>query len=179
MRFQQRALMMEQQQGHLPERRHAIRLDASIPLTIRLIGGSQFSPPITVETGNISSEGLSISIRIQTMREHGRLTIPGGDSSLKLVHYLWLDNKSMIVGINILPQGRSIQAIGRVKWYARRLQGDRYDVKAGLLMEWMEREHRGEWKEYLSAVYEFMKCLGYGNWGGEHSVSGVGTPRYL
>jgi hypothetical protein len=163
MRFQQRALMIRAQQGHLPERRQAIRLATSIPLTIRLIGGSQFSPPIMAETDNISSEGLSIAIRIQTMVKHGRLTIPGGDNALKLVHYLWLDNKSLTVGINILPGAKSIQAIGRVKWYVRRLRGDCYDVKAGLLIEWMEGEHREEWKEYLSAVYEFIKCLGNSN----------------
>ena len=65
----------------------------------------------------------------------------------------------MKVEINILPGGKSIPAIGRVAWCDRSLQGDFYDVRAGILIEEMEYEHREAWAEFLRAVYELMKGL--------------------
>jgi hypothetical protein len=147
------------EEGRLVERRKAKRLDASIPLTIKLIGGSQSALPITVETDNISIKGLAIAIKIKTTLEHGRLSIQGGRYNMPMAQYLLLNNKRLKLGITILPKGKSIPAIVKVKWCNRSLQGDFYYVRAGMLIEWMEGEHRVKWSEFLSAVYEFMKGL--------------------
>jgi hypothetical protein len=57
------------------ERCEIKRADAAIPLTIKLIETSIPPPPITVETDDISPQGLSIIIKIKTKLQNGRLSI--------------------------------------------------------------------------------------------------------
>ena len=141
------------------ERREAKRVDTAIPLTIKLLGSSLSPPPIAVETDNISPQGLSIVIKIKTRLENGRLAIEGGESAQKLVKYLLLDNKQLDLGINILPQGGSIHARGKVRWCYRNVQEGCYYVKAGVLIEQMDSEHKEEWSEFLRTIYQFLACL--------------------
>ena len=71
------------------ERREIKRADAAIPLTIKLTGTSIPPPPITVETDDISPQGLSIIIKIKIKLHNGRLSIQGkGDNSTRMVKYL-------------------------------------------------------------------------------------------
>jgi hypothetical protein len=145
---------------HMFERRAIKRVDTPIPLTIKLSGTPVSPPPITVETDNISPKGLSIVIRIRTKSENGRLSIQeGGENAQKMAKYLLLDDKTLQLGINILPQGRSIRATGRVKWCYRNLVEGCYYVKAGVVIEEIEREHKKEWLEFLKVVYQFLTFL--------------------
>lgn len=141
------------------ERREDKRMVAAIPLTIRLLGSSFSPPPLTVETDNISPQGLSIIIKIKTRLHNGRLSIEGGENAQKLVKYLLLDNKQLDLGINILPQGKSIHARGKVRWCYRNVQEGCYYVKAGVLIEQMESRHKEEWSEFLRTIYQFLTCL--------------------
>jgi hypothetical protein len=142
----------------MPERRETNRMDAAIPLTIKLVGTTPSPPPITVETDDISLKGLSIVIKIKTMLENGRLSIEGEENQ-KMVKYLLLDNKQLALGIKILPQGGIIQAIGKVKWCYRSLSMGLYYVKAGVLIEEMEGGHKEKWMEFLKTAYQFLVCL--------------------
>lgn len=145
---------------HMLERRAIKRVDTAIPLTIKLLGTTVPPPPITVETDNISPKGLSIVIKIRTKSENGRLAIwEGGENAQKMAKYLLLDNKTLQLGINILPEGRSIHATGKVKWCYRNLVEGCYYVKAGVVIEEIERKHKAEWLEFLKAVYQFLTCL--------------------
>lgn len=141
------------------DRREARRVDTAIPLTIALLGTPISPPPITVETSDISPQGLSIVIKIKTRLEQGHLVIDGGDNSKKMVKYLLLDNKQLALRINILPQGKSINAIGKVRWCYRNVQEGYYYVKAGILIEEMEGRHREQWSEFLRASYQFLASL--------------------
>ena len=141
------------------ERREAKRVDTAIPLTIKLLGSSLPPPPITVETDNISPQGLSIVIKIKTRLNNGRLSIEGGENAQKLVKYLLLDNKQLELGINIPPQGGSIHARAKVRWCYRNVQEGCYYVKAGVLIEHMDSEHKEEWSEFLRTIYQFLVCL--------------------
>jgi hypothetical protein len=145
---------------HLLERRAIKRVNTAIPLTIKLSGTPVSPPPLTVETDNISPKGLSIVIRIGTKSENGRLSIQGeGEDAQKIAKYLLLDDKQLQLGINILPQGRSIRATGKVKWCYRNLVEGCYYVKAGVVIEEIERGHKKEWLEFLKAVYQFLACV--------------------
>ena len=141
------------------ERREARRVDTAIPLTIALLGTPLSPPPITVETGDISPQGLSIVIKIKTRLEQGHLVIEGGENSKKMVKYLLLDNKQLALRINVLPQGGSINAIGKVRWCYRNVQEGCYYVKAGVLIEEMDGRHRERWAEFLRASYQFLASL--------------------
>jgi hypothetical protein len=156
------------------ERREARRLDTALPLTITLLGTPLSPPPIIVETEDISPRGLSVVIKIKTRLEQGRLVIVGGENSKKMVKYLLLDKKQLAVRINILPQGGSINAIGKVRWCYRNVQEGCYYVKAGILIEEMDGRHRERWLEFLRASYQFLASLepreGYRE-GGESTVS--------
>ena len=143
----------------MPDRRAIKRADTAIPITIKLVGTPVLPPPIAVETANISPRGLSIVIKIKIKLEDGRLSIQGGEDSLQLVQYLLLDNRMLKLEINILPQGESIRAIGKVKWYERSVKEGAYYVKAGILIEEMEQEHKGEWLEFLDTIHQFLACL--------------------
>jgi len=138
------------------ERRETKRVDTAIPLTIRLLGSSLSPPPITVETDNISPQGLSVVIEIETRLAHGRFSIQGGEDSIKMAQYLLLDNKQLELGINILPRGRSIKAMGKVLWYDRSFRMGLYSVRAGILIEEIEREHKETWLEFLDTIYQFL-----------------------
>jgi hypothetical protein len=142
-----------------PERRQAKRVDVSIPLTIKILGLVINPPPITVETDDISLEGLSISMKIKTLLGPGRLSIEEGEDK-KMVKYLLLDNKRLELGINILPKGGSIQAAGKVKWYDRHWSRGFFYVRVGIGIEWIESEHKEKWSEYLKTVYQIVGCLG-------------------
>jgi hypothetical protein len=141
------------------ERREARRVDTSVPLTIALLGTPLSPPPIAVETADISPQGLSIVIKIKTRLEQGHLMIEGGDNSKKMVKYLLLDNKQLALRINVLPQGGSIHAIGKVRWCYRNVQEGCYYVKAGILIEEMDHRHRERWAEFLRASYHFLASL--------------------
>jgi hypothetical protein len=141
------------------ERREARRVDTVIPLTITLLGTPLSPPPIAVETADISPQGLSIVIKIKTRLEQGHLVIEGGENSKKMVKYLLLDNKQLALRINVLPQGGSINAIGKVRWCYRNVQEGCYYVKAGILIEEMDGRHRERWSEFLRASYQFLASL--------------------
>jgi hypothetical protein len=145
----------------MPERRLNKRADTAIPLTIKLLGISPPPPPITVETDNISFQGLAIAIKIKTQFEQGRFSVQGGEDSIKMAQYLLLENKRLELGINILPQGESIHAMGLVKWYNRWFRKGLYYVKAGLLLEEMKKDDKEEWLEFLKTIYYFLVGLGY------------------
>ena len=144
----------------MPDRRAIRRAETAIPLTIKLLGIAASPPPITVETANISPQGLSIVIKVKIEADRGRLSIQeNGKNAAKIAKYLLLDNRTLALGINILPQGRSIKAMGKVKWYNRSFSKGLYSVKAGILIEKIEREHKKEWLEFLAAIYRFLECL--------------------
>jgi hypothetical protein len=141
------------------ERRETRRLDTAIPVSIALVGTPLSPPPIVVETDDISPRGLSVVIRIKTRLEQGRLVIEGGEDSKKMVKYLLLDNKQLALGINILPSGESIRAMGKVRWCFRNVQEGCYYVKAGILIEEIDSEQRVQWLEFLRATYQFLASL--------------------
>lgn len=143
-----------------PERRGGKRVHAAIPLTIQLVLNPVPPPPVGVETDTISPQGLSIIIPIQTQFERGRFFIPGGEDSIRMAQYLLLDNKQLNVGINILPQGRSIPALGTVKWYTRSFNKGLYVVRAGLFIDAMEAEYTNQWLEFFTAISQFWSSLG-------------------
>jgi hypothetical protein len=143
-----------------PERRGGKRVHVAIPLTIQLVLNPVPPPPVSVETDTISPQGLSIIIPIQTQFERGRFFIPGGEDSIRMAQYLLLDDKQLNVGINILPQGRSIPALATVKWYTRSFDKGLYVVKAGVLINHMETKHTDAWLEFLTAISQFWNSLG-------------------
>jgi hypothetical protein len=143
-----------------PERRVITRVDAAIPLTIRLVGTAIAPPPLFVETANISPRGLSIVIRIRIKVKAGRVSIQEEvENSAKMVKYLLLRDRILGVGINILPQGGSIDAMGTVKWHVRSVSKGLYSVRAGILLDEIDWAHKREWFEFLTAVYQFLACL--------------------
>jgi hypothetical protein len=126
-------------------------------LTIRIIGGTQSAPPITAETDSISLKGLTIAIKIQTPSIKGDVS---SEENRDMTQYLFLSKKRLKLEITILPQGKSISAMGRVVWCDRNLQGDFYDVRAGIVIEEMEYEYKEAWVEFLEAIYQIQKSLG-------------------
>jgi hypothetical protein len=151
--------MIGQKEIAMRERRAARRLDTVIPVTIALLGTPFSPPPIIVETEDISPRGLSVVIKIKTRLDQGRLVIEGGEDSQKMVKYLLLDNKQLALGINILPRGESLHAIGKVRWCYRNVQEGCYYVKAGVWLEEMDGRHRERWLEFLRASYQFLASL--------------------
>jgi hypothetical protein len=143
-----------------PERRGLKRVHAAIPLTIQLLGNPMPPPPVSVETDTISPQGVSIVIPIQTQFERGRFFIPGGEDSIRMAQYLLLHNKQLNVGINILPNGGSIPALGTVKWYRRSFNKGLYLVRAGIFIDQMEAEHSDQWMEFIITLSNFWSSLG-------------------
>jgi hypothetical protein len=148
--------MIGQREILMRERREARRLTTAIPVMITVLGTPLSPPPIIVETEDISPRGLSVVVKIKTRLERGRLVIEGGENSKKMVKYLILDGKQLALGINILPRGESIGAIGRVRWCYRNVQEGCYYVKAGVWIERMDVRYRERWLEFLRASHQFL-----------------------
>ena len=144
----------------ISERRSIKRVHAAIPLTIQLLGNPMPPPPVSVETDTISPQGVSLVIPIETQFERGRFFIPGGEDSIRMAQYLLLHNKQLNVGINILPQGGSIQAQGTVKWYRRSFNKGLYLVRAGVFIDQMEAEYSDQWMEFITTLSQFWSSLG-------------------
>jgi hypothetical protein len=144
-------------QGRLVERRKAKRLDAPIPLTIRIVGGTRSAPQVTAEAYSISLKGLAIAIKLQAP---SALELVSAGERRDVIQYLFLSKKRLQLEIAILPKGKSIPAIGRVEWCNRTLRGGFYDVRAGILIEEMEYEHKEAWAEFLKTIYQIQKSLG-------------------
>lgn len=143
----------------MTERRKHKRLDISVPLSIKLLGTTTSPPPINVETGNISLDGLLIVIKIKIMVKHRLPPIQEVEDSIKLLSSLLLKDNTLGLEINVLPKGRSIKGIGKVMWYDRYLSEGFYHLRAGIFLEEMEREYKEKWHEFLKIVYPILFYL--------------------
>lgn len=137
----------------------------SVPLSIRPLGTSTSPLPVTVETDNISLEGLSIAVKIKIRVKDRYLSFREVENAIRLLQYLLVKGKTLELGINILPKGGSIKGIGRVMWNDKGLTNEYYYLKAGLSIKGMEREQKGKWLEFLKTGYTILLCLG--NRGGQ------------
>lgn len=144
------------------ERRKYRRLDVSIPLSIKLSGATTSPPAINVETDNISLDGLAILIKIKIQVKDRWLSIPDVEDSIKLLQYLLMKDKTLELGINVLPKGKSIPGIGKVMWYDRALSGGFYYLRAGIFIEEMDGEYKEKWLEFLRAAYQMLFRLRLG-----------------
>ena len=152
--------VLKREEPPQPERRLIKRADTAIPLTIKLVGPVTAPPPLVVETANISPRGLSVVLKIRIKVKGGRVSIQEEvENSAKMVKYLLLQDRIVGVGINILPRGKSIDAMGTVRWHARKASEGLYTVRAGILLDEIDRAHRRKWLEFLTAIYQFLACL--------------------
>jgi hypothetical protein len=153
-------LILKSKEGPQPERRVINRVHTAIPVTINLVGAVGAPPPVTVQTANISPQGLSTIIQLKIKQKDGRISIHEEikDSS-KMVRYLLLKDKILGLGIRILPQGESIHAMGTVKWYAGNLSKELYSVRAGIFLDEIDRTDKKEWFNFLRAIYEHLACF--------------------
>lgn len=143
------------------ERRIINRVHTAIPVTIQLTGAAGIPPPITVQTADISPQGLSTVISIRIVRvEDGQVSVlEEVKNSARLLKHLLVQDRIVGLGINILPQGRSIHAMGTVKWHVRTLNEELYAVRAGILLNEIDRAHKKEWFAFLRAIYEHLACF--------------------
>ena len=150
----------ENRENPQPERRVINRVHTAIPVTISLVGTAGAPPPVTVQTANISPQGLSTVIQIRIKEKDGRISIHEEikDSS-KMVRYLLLEDKIVGLGIHLLPKGGSIHAMGTVKWYARRVSKELYSVRAGIFLDEIDRADKKEWFDFFRAIYEHLACF--------------------
>jgi hypothetical protein len=144
----------------LPERRIINRVHTAIPLTINLVGEAGAPPPVTVNTSNISPRGMSTAINIRIKEHGGRFSIhEETKGSAKMVKYLLSEDRILGLGINILPQGGSIHAMGTVKWYASSVSKRLYAVRVGIFLDEVDRTHKKEWFDFLRAIYLHLACF--------------------
>ena len=145
----------------VPERRVINRVHTAIPVTIQFAGAAGGPPPVTVQTADISPQGLSAAISIRIVKvEGGKVSVLEEiKNSAKLLKHLLVQDRIVGLGINILPQGGSIHAMGTVKWHARSLNKGLYAVRAGILLNEIDRAHKKEWFDFLRAIYEHLACF--------------------
>jgi hypothetical protein len=154
-----------------PERRSISRIHTAIPLTINLAGVAGAPPPITVHTADISPRGVSTIITIRILRvEDGQISIHEEvKNSTRMIKHLAVQNRIVGLGIHILPQGGSVYAMGTVRWHARQLNEGLYSVRAGLLLNEIDRADKKEWFGFLRAIYDHLACF-------RHEGAGPVTP---
>jgi hypothetical protein len=141
----------------VPERRGVNRVHTAIPVTINIVGEAGPPPPVTVHTANISPRGLSTIIQIRMREQDGRVSIHEEAKDLaKIVKYLLSDDRIVGLGINILPRGGSIDAMGTVKWHASRVSKQLYAVRTGIFLDEIDRAQKQEWFYFLRGIYEHL-----------------------
>jgi len=153
------------------ERREAQRLHTAIPVTIKVVGEAGALPPVTVRTADISPQGLSTVITIRILKvEEGRVSIQEEvKNSARMIKHLIVQDRIVGLGIHILPQGGCVNAMGMVRWHTRRLHEGLYSVRAGILLNEIDRAHKREWFVFLRAIYEHLACF-------QHEIGGPLSP---
>jgi hypothetical protein len=151
----------EHEEGPQSERRAVSRVHTAIPVTINLVGEAGAPPPITVRTADISPRGLSTLITLRIVkRENGRVSIQEEvKNSARMIQHLVVDDRIVGLGIHILPQGGSVNAMGTVRWHARSLHDGLYSVRAGIVLNEIDRAGKREWLLFLRAIYEHLACF--------------------
>jgi len=144
-----------------PERRAISRVHTAIPVTINLVGEAGAPPPITVRTADISPQGLSTLITLRILkRENGHVTIQEEvKNSARMIKHLIVHDRIVGLGIHILPQGGCVSAMGTVRWHARSLTDGVYSVRAGIVLDEIDRADKREWLLFLRAIYEHLACF--------------------
>jgi hypothetical protein len=144
-----------------PERRAISRVHTAIPVTINLVGAAGAPLPITVRTADISPQGLSTIINLRIVKmEDGHVSIQEEvKNSARMITHLAVYDRIVGVGIHILPQGRSVHAMGTVRWHAGRLNDGQYSMRTGILLNEIDRAVRDEWFGFLRAIYEHLACF--------------------
>jgi len=132
------------------ERRIFKRLKAPIPLSIRLLGTTEYPQPINTTTRNVSLEGLSVELN--AMLKDGSLIIQEGEKPVKLIPFLVLNEKMVELDMKIPPEGENIGAMGRVIWYDFGSKRASYYFCVGIFLEEMEVEDRRKWQEFIKNI---------------------------
>jgi len=147
--------------GPQAERRAVSRVHTTIPVTIKVVGEVGAPPPITVRTADISPQGLSTVITIRILKvEGGRVSIQEEvKNSARMIKHLVVQDRIVGLGIHILPQRGSVHAMGTVRWHARHLNDGVYSVRAGIVLDEIDRAHKREWFVFLRAIYEHLECF--------------------
>jgi hypothetical protein len=141
----------------VPERRGINRVHTAIPVTINIVGEAGAPPPVIVQTANISPRGIATIIRIGLRVHDGRVSIQEeARDVVKIVRYLLSVDRIVGVGINILPRGGSIDAMGTVKWHASRVSRQLYAVQTGIFLDEIDRAQKREWLYFLRGIYEHL-----------------------
>ena len=146
-----------------PERRAVSRVHTAIPVTIQIVGEPGAPPPITVRTADISPQGLSTAITLRILkRENGHVSIQEEvKNSTRMIKHLAVQDRIVGLGIHILPKGGGVYAMGTVRWHARQLKEGLYSVRAGILLNEIDRADKQEWFGFLRAIYEHLACFQY------------------
>jgi len=145
----------------VPERRAIDRVHTAIPVTINLVGTVGPPPPITVHTADISPRGVSTIIQLRILKvADGKVSIHEEvKNSAKMVKHLLVEDRIVGLGIHILPRGGSVNAMGTVKWHARKLSEGLYSVRAGIALDEIDRADKREWFYFLRGIYEHLACF--------------------
>jgi hypothetical protein len=140
-----------------PERRGSNRVHTAIPVTINIVGETGAPPPVTVHTANISPRGIATIINIRMKEQDGCVSIhEEGKDLAKIVRYLLSDGRIVGLGINILPKGEGIAAMGTVKWHVSRMSKQLFAVRTGIFLDEIDRAQRKEWLYFLRGIYEHL-----------------------
>jgi len=146
-----------------PERRAVSRVYTAIPVTIQVVGEAGAPLPITVCTADISPQGLSTAITIRIIKvENGLVSIQEEvKNSARMIKHLAVRDRIVGLGIHILPQRDCVNAMGTVRWHARQLNEGLYSVRAGILLNEIDRAYKREWFGFFRAIYEHLACFRY------------------
>ena len=126
------------------------KLKIPISLSIRLLGTTEYSPPINAEAKNVSPGGLSIELRV--ILKNGSLFFQEGEEPIKLIPFLVLNEKVVELDIKIPPKDERIKVKGRVIWYDFGSRGASYYFYAGIIPEKMGVRDRKKWKEFVKNI---------------------------
>jgi hypothetical protein len=151
----------EKRENPQSERRVISRVHTAIPLTINLVGDAGAPPPVTVQTADISPQGLSTIITIRILRgADGQVVIQEEvKNSTKIIKHLLVQDKILGLGIHILPQGGSVHAMGTVKWHVKNVTDGLYSVKMGISLDEIDRADKKEWFGFFRAIYQHLACF--------------------
>jgi len=151
----------EYEEGPQSERRAIKRVHTAIPVTITIAGEAVAPPPVTVRTADISPQGLSTVITIRILKvEDGRVSLQEQvKNSARMIKHLVVQDRIVGLGIHILPQRASVHAMGTVRWHARSEHKGLYSVRAGIVLDEIDRAHKREWFVFLRAIYEHLECF--------------------
>ena len=119
-----------------------------IPVSIKFLGIPTYHTPVSAAAHYISAAAVVVDMDI--MIKKGALSVRGGEESVNLIPFLFLNEKLLSVDIRVPRYQECCKGVGRLVWYDFGTRDAAPFFRAMISLEKMSVEARKEWEAFVA-----------------------------